>query len=238
MTEQTILLVDDDQDLAEMLKEYLEAQGFHCFCAHNGEAALSWLEQQSCELIVLDVMMPGMSGLELLPLLRARWDTPVIMLTGRGDDIDRIIGLEMGADDYLAKPCNPRELLARINAVLRRQQTRAPTPTAVGGSDKGHHKIISHNIELDPGQRKASHQHKTLSLTTVEFDMLELLMRHAGSPVSKDTLSEQALQRKLSAFDRSVDVHISRLRNKLKPCHTGDDLIKTVRGQGYQFISE
>jgi two-component system OmpR family response regulator/two-component system response regulator CpxR len=238
MTQQTILLVDDDQDLAEMLKEYLEAQGFHCFCAHNGEAALDWLAQASCELIVLDVMMPGMSGLELLPLVRARWDTPVIMLTGRGDDIDRIIGLEMGADDYLAKPCNPRELLARINAVLRRHQTQPSRPAVASGSDKGHPKIISHGIELDPGQRKASYQHNALSLTTVEFDMLELLMRHAGSPVSKDTLSEQALQRKQSAFDRSVDVHISRLRNKLKPCQTGDDLIKTVRGQGYQFISE
>jgi len=180
------------------------------------------------------VMMPGRTGLELLQELRPRVLTPVIMLTGRGQEIDKILGLEMGADDYMAKPCNPRELLARIRAVLRRGQYVAAanqSPTAA---------IISlHGIELDAGRRSVAVQGEPIELTSAEFNVLYELMKQAGVVLSKELLTEKVLHRKLTAYDRALDVHVSRVRQKLALSLGGDvELIKTIRGQGYLLVKE
>ncbi|SMF22503.1 two component transcriptional regulator, winged helix family [Alteromonadaceae bacterium Bs31] len=222
-----ILLVDDDQELCSLLAEYLQTQGLLVKSVHNGDAALaSLLESNNFSVVVLDIMMPGLSGLEVLQGLRAKNDIPVIMLTGRGDDIDRIIGLEMGADDYLGKPCNPRELLARIRAILRRTAPK-----------KNETQILkAHNIQLDPGALAASINGESLHLTNAEFSTLHMLMHNIGQTLTKQELTEKVLQRKLEAYDRSMDVHISRLRNKLAEKGL-DNIIQSVRGRGYQMVN-
>ena len=227
-----VLLVDDDIDLCEMLADYLSQNDYQVDMVHNSQDAMSFLTETTVDMIILDIMMPGQTGLELLPQLRSNWSTPVIMVTGRGDDIDRIVGLEMGADDYISKPCNPRELTARIQAVLRRTQS---TPAPASNDENI---VSSQGITLNQGKRSATLNDQSINLTTVEFDMLNLLIRNAGKAVSKEELSETVLQRKLSPYDRSVDVHVSRLRNKIKENNGKDGLIKTIRGQGYQFIRD
>ncbi|MBR9866033.1 MAG: response regulator transcription factor [Oceanospirillales bacterium] len=227
-----LLLVDDDQELCELMGQYLQSEGFDVSFAHSVEQALPLLQQDgSYDLLIFDIMMPGQSGLELLQQVRPRIKTPVIMLTGRGEDIDRIIGLEMGADDYLGKPCNPRELVARIRAVLRRSgQQSAPEDN----SDR----FGLHGIELDSGKRQVRVSDAELELTSAEFNVLAELMRSAGTIVSKDDLTEKVLHRKLTAYDRAIDVHVSRVRQKLAAVLPDRELIKTVRGAGYMLVNE
>ena len=221
-----VLLVDDDDLLTELLTEYLTAEGLEVNRMPDGEKGVQEiLNGPGYDVVVLDSMMPKMNGLDVLKTVRAQSKIPVIMLTAKGDDIDRIIGLEMGADDYVPKPCQPRELLARINAILRRTRLAEPdnnTPNVISVSD----------VTLYPAKRQATINEAPLELTSTEFNLLEVLMRHAGQVVNKETLSLEALDRKLAKFDRSIDVHISSIRHKL-----GDaSLIQTVRGLGYLFV--
>lgn len=220
-----ILLVDDDTELTELLSDYLSAEGLEIGIEHDGQAGRDAALSRQYDVVVLDSMMPIMNGLDALKAIRQQSNIPVIMLTAKGDDIDRIIGLEMGADDYVPKPCMPRELLARIYAILRRtesQQNKTPN------SDT----LFVSNVKLVPSKRQATKDDQSLELTSTEFNLLEVLMRHAGQVVSKETLSQEALDRKLAKFDRSIDVHISSIRQKL-----GDaSLIQTVRGLGYLFV--
>jgi two-component system response regulator CpxR len=218
-----ILLVDDDAELASLLSEFLRREGFTVEAAHEGNRGLEKALQPGIDLVVLDVMLPGIDGFEILKRLRQKSKVPVLMLTARGEDVDRIVGLELGADDYLAKPFNPRELAARIRAILRRYERDAP---ATGN------RIETNGIVLDPGTREVTAGGKKIELTTFEFDILEMLMRSAGRVLSRDALMENFYNRKATPFDRSIDMHISHLRKKLE---NGDDLIKTIRGVGYQF---
>ncbi|NTS77429.1 response regulator transcription factor [Catenovulum sp. SM1970] len=225
-----VWLIDDDTTLTELLSEYLEQNNFSVRCFDNGEPLLAALNKdESPDIMVLDIMMPGLTGLQLLPAIRNHVDTPVIMLTGRGDEIDRILGLELGADDYMAKPCNPRELLARIQAIVRRYQA-APTQS------QGGQQIDHQGVNLDMGMLTCSYQDQTVDLTGIEFSVLAELVNNAGNLVSKADLTERVLHRKLTAYDRSIDVHVSRVRQKLKAAGLENDVIKTVRGKGYQFI--
>ncbi len=220
-----ILLVDDDNLLTELLTEYLRAENLDVHSVADGEAGVQEILSGQYDVVVLDSMMPKMNGLDVLKTVRAQSKIPVIMLTAKGDDIDRIIGLEMGADDYVPKPCQPRELLARINAILRRTQGH-------GDSNGAPNAIAVSGVTLFPARRQATIGDAPLELTSTEFNLLEVLMRHAGQVVSKETLSLEALDRKLAKFDRSIDVHISSIRHKL-----GDaSLIQTVRGLGYLFV--
>lgn len=220
-----VLLVDDDALLTELLTEYLSAEGLDVHSVPDGEAGVQEILSGQYDVVVLDSMMPKMNGLDVLKNVRSQSTVPVIMLTAKGDDIDRIIGLEMGADDYVPKPCTPRELLARINAILRRAQQS-------GEQKNSPNSIAVSNVTLYPAKRQATIGEAPLELTSTEFNLLEVLMRHAGQVVSKETLSIEALDRKLAKFDRSIDVHISSLRHKL-----GDaSLIQTVRGLGYLFV--
>lgn len=229
---QHILLVDDDIELCHLLAEFLRGEGFRVSAVHDGQAVLnSVIDDSQFDAIVLDIMMPKLNGLEVLQALRSRLNTPVVMLTGRGDDIDRIVGLEMGADDYLSKPCNPRELSARLRAVLRRSSGQN---TIHNAKDT----IALHGISLNNGQRSVTVGNEELSLTSAEFNVLALLMQSAGEVLSKSVLTEKVLQRKLGAYDRSIDVHVSRVRQKLGQALGNEELIKTVRGVGYQFVSE
>ncbi|GAA0698233.1 two-component system response regulator MisR [Marinobacterium maritimum] len=236
MQTKTLLLVDDDRELCAMLAEYLGHEGYQVETVHSGEAALAALEQFTPDLMVLDIMMPGMSGLELLQQLRPRTDVPVLMLTGRGEAIDRILGLEMGADDYLSKPCHPRELSARVKAILRRCDSGGTAAATEDGAFPNR-PLEMEGLMLDPGQREVSFARQPLQLTSAEFNVLAYLMQHAGRVLSKAELTRWVLHRELSAYDRAIDVHVSRVRQKLAAV-AGDDceLIKTVRGQGYQFI--
>jgi len=221
-----ILIIDDDIELCNMLAEYLKSEDFVVNMAHDGQAGVAQINANSYDAVVLDVMMPKMDGFSVLRELRPTNTTPIIMLTAKGDDIDRIVGLEMGADDYLPKPCNPRELVARIKAVLRRTQLTAPIQDEIKTGD----------IIVTPKSRKAFKNNSEIPLTSSEYNLLEVLARQVGQVVAKETLSEQALGKKLTAYDRSIDMHMSKLRQKL-----GDDnqqLIQTVRGMGYQLTSQ
>ena len=206
-----------------MLGEFLKREGFTVDCDHEGNAGLAKALGGGADIIVLDVMLPGMDGFEILRRLRQQSKVPVIMLTARGEDVDRIIGLELGADDYLPKPFNPRELAARIRAILRRYEKR---PSAGAG------RIEVNGVTLDPGTREVLADGKHVELTTFEFDILEMLMRAAGRVLSRDALMENFYNRKATPYDRSIDMHISHLRKKLED---GTTLIKTIRGVGYQF---
>ena len=232
----TILLVDDDPHLSQLLTEYLDGEGFNVDTAVDGEQALRRLhEGLAVDAMVLDIMMPKISGLDVLKQVRQFSQLPVIMLTGRGDDIDRILGLEMGADDYLAKPCNPRELSARLRAVLRRTR-----PSGSPGGDSPASPRVFGNLQLDPGALSASLNGQSLTLTAAEFRVLQLLVEHAGQVLSKEFLTEQVLQRKLTRYDRSIDVHVSRIRQKLAQTQQGEEYlhIKAVRGMGYQLTTD
>jgi len=225
-----ILLIDDDTELLALLKEYLEKEGFAVIAVNNGERGVSAALSDQFALAVLDVMMPGMSGIEVLRAIRARSKMPVIMLTAKGDDMDRILGLELGADDYVPKPCTPRELLARIRSILRRtESTENPEKTQT---------ISLPPLTLWPEQRRAEWKGRVLELTSTEFNLLEILTRNAGKPVSKDELSKQALGRSLARFDRSIDVHLSSIRHKLGSMQDGRSYIQTVYRLGYQYIRE
>jgi DNA-binding response OmpR family regulator len=232
MTKMTkVLLVDDDVVLVDLLKEYLEREGYEAAAVYNGEDGVTQALSGDYAIMVLDVMMPRLSGIEALARIRISSRIPVIMLTARGDDTDRIVGLELGADDYVAKPCTPRELAARIRAILRRTQGEVRVETQSGPIKVG-------NLEMWPEQRRAVWEGKTLDLTSTEFNLLEVLARHAGHTVSKNELSEQGLGRPLTRYDRSIDVHLSSIRHKLGPLPDGRSTIQTVYRQGYQLIRE
>jgi two-component system OmpR family response regulator len=220
-----VLLADDDIELSGMLAEYLERDGFSVTAVHDGESAARLAAGGAYQIVVLDVMMPRIDGVEALRRIRQASRVPVIMLTARGDDVDRIIGLELGADDYVAKPCTPRELAARLRAILRRMQPHAENagPLTVSG------------LALWPEKRRVEWQGRPIELTSMEFNLLEVLMRNAGRVVSKKDLSEQALGRPLARFERSVDVHLSSIRQKLGDAAA---LVRTVRGQGYHLVRE
>lgn len=220
----TILLADDDTELSGLLKEYFESEGFQVRLASDGVAALDEARKPGLDLAVLDIMMPGMNGLNVLKELRKESKLPVIMLTARGDDTDRISGLELGADDYVPKPCNPRELLARIRAVMRRGQ--APLDHGV---------ITVDDLELNQGSRTLLKSGEPVELTSTEFSILFALLQNRGDVVSKRDLYISALGREPVAHDRSVDMHVSNLRRKLGPDPRGDNRVETIRGIGYQY---
>lgn len=219
-----ILLADDDEELCTLLQDYLGEEGFEILVVHDGRAALRCALSEDIDALVLDVMMPGLNGFDVLRELRTRSALPVLMLTARGEDVDRIVGLELGADDYLPKPFNPRELVARLRAILRRAS--APPPGTV---------FRVGDIELRGGDRSVLCRGQAVDLTGAEFNVLEVMLRAAGSVVTRDTLSEQALGRPLSRYDRSLDMHVSNLRKKLGPDDDGEPRIRAVRGQGYLY---
>lgn len=223
-----ILLVDDDQSLLEMLKDYLEQEDFEVLTAHSGEQALLTQVKTRLDLVVLDVMMPGIGGIETLRQLRITSNVPVLMLTARGDDMDRILGLELGADDYVPKPCLPRELVARIRAILRRFTPESIIPPC--------QPMLIGELAIWPEQRKVEWSGQTIDVTSTEYNLLEILAKNAGRPVSKNTLSEEALGRPLAKFDRSIDVHLHSIRQKLGNLPDGRSCIQTVYRQGYQLI--
>lgn len=211
-----------------MLTEYLGKNGFHVRTAHRGDSGLKAAQQRPWAMILLDVMLPGMDGFEVLRRIRAESSVNVVLLTARGEDVDRIVGLEIGADDYLPKPFNPRELLARMRAVLRRNAGTMPAAAVLRVGE----------LELNPASRRVLSRGKKLELTDVEFGLLEALMRSAGRVVSREELSQSVLGRGFDPFDRSLDMHVSRLRRKLTHAGTEEDQVKTVRGVGYQLASE
>lgn len=227
-----ILLVDDDLELTQLLTEILTLEGFQVTVAEDGEEGLQRLAEQSFNLVLLDVMMPKLNGFAMLAKLRKTHETPVLMLTARGDSQDRVNGLEAGADDYLAKPFDDRELLARVRAILRRTQSAAPQRG--NSSDE----VSFMDIVLQPGLQQARCGEQLLELTATEFGLLECLLRNPGQIVSKSHLSEQVLGKKLEPFDRAIDMHLSNLRKKLPERVDGQPRFKTVRGRGYLWLEQ
>jgi len=234
MSQKKILVVDDDQRLRELLTRYLGEQGFAVRAAENGAAMDKLLTREAWDLIVLDLMMPGEDGLSICRRLRAAEpQQAIIMLTAKGDEIDRIVGLEMGADDYLPKPFNPRELLARIQAVLRRRGTSTPGAPA---SEEG---IVSFaNIEVDLAARTLKRGDEHLALTTGEFAVLKVLLQHPRQPLSRDRLMTLARGREQGPFDRAIDVQVSRLRKLIEPDPSTPRYLQTVWGFGYVFVPD
>jgi DNA-binding response OmpR family regulator len=226
-----LLIIDDDQKLCLLLAEYLEPVGFNVETVHDGREGVSRACGGDFDLIVLDVMLPGENGFEVLRQIRAHRDTPVIMLTARGDDVDRIIGLEMGADDYLPKPFNTRELVARIKTVLRRTKPDREE-LVVSASAK---KLVIGDVEMDLGTRNVVCSGRPIELTTVEFNLLEQLLKNAGELVSRDELTQKVLGRQLTAYDRSIDGYVSKLRKKLGHEVSGSERIKAIRSVGYLY---
>lgn len=226
-----ILLVDDDEELTELVTEYLTSEEFEVSAVYDGESGLESGLSGAYDLMVLDVMLPKIDGFQVLKMLREESNVPVLMLTARGEDMERITGLEGGADDYLAKPFNPRELVARINAILRRTQTAENKESG----DEETPKIEIGDVEVNSAARLAKKGDEVLQLTSVEFDLLVALLRDAGKIINKEDLSQTVLGRRLSPFDRSLDMHISNLRKKLGTHPDGNDRIKTIRSVGYIY---
>ncbi len=223
-----ILIIDDDEELCELVSEYLTVEGFTIESVNDGETGLKRALSGEYDIVILDVMLPKMNGFDVLRNLREQSKLPVIMLTARGDDMERIVGLEIGADDYLPKPFNPRELAARLRAILRRS-------VAVDGDTEGNEKIEIDGIQVTPSSRTTVCDGTELNLTSVEFGLLYALLREAGKVVKKEDLSENVLERKLSPYDRSLDMHISNLRKKLGVRSDGSERIKTIRSVGYIY---
>ena len=221
------MIIDDDEELTELVSEYLSAEGFEIEAVHSGNEGLAKAKNGDYDLAVLDVMLPGMNGFEVLRTLRESSDLPVLMLTARGEDNDRIVGLEIGADDYLPKPFNPRELLARMRAILRRVEgsVHSDLPERIEVDD----------VELITAARSVTVGGNSIPLTSLEFDLLAALLNEAGKTVRKEDLSERVLERKLSPYDRSLDMHISNLRKKLGMRDDGSERIKTIRSAGYIY---
>lgn len=232
-----LLLVDDDLELVALLAELLSLEGFTIETAGNGKQALNKLDM-SYDLILLDVMMPVMDGIETLKEIREKFTTPVLMLTAKGSDTDRIIGLELGADDYLAKPFNDRELIARIKAILRRTNVLKPqlkdnNQMAESTDNKS---LFFEGILLNLSRQQALYQEQSLDLTVSEFSLLEILVRNPGVVISRELLSIEALGKRISTFDRAIDVHMSNLRKKLPPRESGLPWFRTLRGRGYLLV--
>jgi len=225
-----VLLIDDDVELTSLLSEYLVEEGFEAKAVHDGRSGIEEILSQHYDIVVLDIMMPRMNGIEVLQRIRKTSEIPVLMLTARGDNIDRITGLNLGADDYVSKPCTPDELVARLRAILRRSQRAA----ADGASSA----LKSGALVLYPGSRSAEWRDRPLELTGAEFSILEVLIRNCGQLVSKHDMSKRAFGQPLTAFDRRIDVHISSIRQKLGQREDGQSWIRTVRGQGYQLVTD
>ena len=225
-----VLLIDDDAELCQLVTQYLTGEGFDVESAHDGAVGAERALENEYDILVLDVMLPGANGFEVLRRIRGSSPVPVIMLTARGEEVDKVVGLELGADDYLTKPFSPRELVARLRAVLRRtsspDRVPAPAPESIAVAD----------VELNLGSRAVTRDTSPVDLTTVEFDLLTILLREAGRVVSRERLVAEALGRPFTPLDRSVDTHISNLRRKLGPGPDGRQRIKSVRGTGYQYI--
>jgi len=226
-----ILLIDDDVELTAMLKEFLAAENFDVTIANDGETGARYALSGLFDLAVLDVMMPKMNGIETLRLIRQASHIPVIMLTARGDESDRFFGLELGADDYVPKPCTPRELTARIRAILRRSKLTQDNAPQIN-------QLVIGNLSMWPEQRRVEWSGKPLNLTSTEFNLLEVLARNAGQVVSKKDLAKEGMGRPLVRFDRSIDVHMSSIRQKIGTLYDGRDCIQTVYRMGYQLVKE
>lgn len=223
-----ILLVDDDQAFCHMLIEYLGGEGMAVSAVHDGETGCREATSGNFDLVLLDVMMPGISGIEVLRHIRRHGELPVLMLTAKGDDLDRIIGLELGADDYLPKPCNPRELAARLRAVLRRSGGKQEARSAEMAAGE--------TLSLSSAKRVARWRGEALQLTSTEFNVLEVLYEHAGQIVTKAELANRVLGRTPARYDRSLDMHVSNLRRKLGKFDDGRPPIQTIHGIGYQLL--
>lgn len=223
-----VLIIDDDEELCDLVSEYLTVEGFETTAVHDGETGLKRALSGEFDLAILDVMLPKINGFDVLRNLREKSGLPVLMLTARGDDMERIVGLEIGADDYLPKPFNPRELVARLRAVLRRAASE-------DAEQRPAEKINVDDLELSSSSRSVKREGVELPVTSVEFDLLSALLREAGHVVKKEDLSENVLERRLSPYDRSLDMHISNLRKKLGPRTDGSERIKTVRSVGYIY---
>jgi DNA-binding response OmpR family regulator len=226
MKQDRVLIIDDDVELCRLLSERLQPEGFTIETIQDGQIGLRRAASGQHDLIVLDLMLPGMSGLDVLRNLRSHSSVPVLILTARGDDVDRILGLENGADDYLPKPFNPRELVARIRAILRRASRESSNSSIV----------IVDSVRLEPSALKVWIDEAEVSVTSLEFSLLEAFMRNAGQVMTREELTEQVLGRKLGPFDRVIDVHVSNLRKKLGR-FSSEELIKAVRGTGYLFVA-
>jgi len=222
-----ILVIDDDAELCKLVARFLTAEGFRVETVRTSTQGVERARSGEHELIVLDVMLPGMDGFEILRRLRTESRTPVLMLTARGDDLDRILGLEIGADDYLPKPFNPRELAARIRAILRRGNASVSAPNSAP--------LVVADLELNPNARVARIRGEVLNLTTIEFDLLDKFMKSVSRVIGREELVKEVLGREFSPFDRSIDTHVCNLRKKIGPYSDGTERIKNVRGIGYLF---
>ncbi len=221
-----VLIVDDDEELSAMLREYLESEGFRTEAVFTGREGADRALSGAHEAVILDIMLPRLNGIEVLREIRQASDIPVIMLTARGDQVDRVVGLELGADDYIAKPYYPRELVARLRAVLRRRANSEPTSPATLSQD---------GLEVQVTARRAAWRGQPIDLTATEFNMLAALMQAGDDVATKDALSLAGLGRERQSYDRSVDVHVSNLRTKLAACSNGAIAIETIRGVGYRI---
>ncbi len=228
-----VLLVDDDSELVNLLSAYLVSDGFRVSSAHDGAHGISLAGIELPDIAVIDVMMPGFSGIEVLRRLRSKSSLPVLMLTARGDEESRVLGLELGADDYVAKPCTPRELCARLRAILRRTLIKQVADKATENESLDLGELVLHSR-----QRRITWAGKDVNLTNAEFNLLEILMQNAGQVVSKTRLSEQGLGREFQRYDRSIDVHLSSIRRKLTPLPDGRPRIQAVLRKGYQLLIE
>jgi len=224
----SVLLIDDDTELSKLLEEYLQSEQFELHAAHDGPGGLEKALGNHFAAVILDVMLPGMSGLDVLKQLRQKSSVPVLMLTARGSELDRILGLELGADDYLAKPFNPRELVARLRAILRR--------TASSGGAAASQPIHLAGVEMHPESRSVTCSGKPVNLTGAEFDLLFAFLRNPGKIITREELTQAALGRPMSPMDRSIDVHVSNLRRKLGPYQGDQERIKAIRGSGYVYL--
>jgi two-component system response regulator CpxR len=224
----SVLLIDDDTELSKLLEEYLQSEQFELHAAHDGPSGLDKALANHYAAVILDVMLPGMSGLDVLKQLRQRSSVPVLMLTARGSELDRILGLELGADDYLAKPFNPRELVARLRAILRRATSSGPSATS--------QPVHLAGVDLHPDSRSVTCAGKPVTLTGAEFDLLFTFLRNPGKIISREDLTQAALGRPMSPMDRSIDVHVSNLRRKLGPYDGEQERIKAIRGSGYVYL--
>ena len=225
-----ILVVDDDAELCKLVSRYLGAEGYLVDTVQTSALGIERTLAGGYDLVVLDVMLPDIDGFEVLRRIRATLSTPVLMLTARGDDLDRILGLEIGADDYLSKPFNTRELSARIRAILRRVSRTQDSGTAADGAS-----IRIGDLELNPGSRTVRCKGELINLTTVEFDLLQRLLRSAGAVVGREELTKDVLGREFSPYDRSIDTHVWSLRKKVGSSDDGTERIKGIRGVGYQY---
>src|SRR6267154_3219966 len=223
-----VLLIDDDTELGKLLEEYLQSEQLHLDTAHDGPSGLQKALSSQYSVVVLDVMLPGMSGLDVLKQLRLKSAVPVLMLTARGSELDRILGLELGADDYLPKPFNPRELVARLRAILRR--------ASGSGASVSSQPVHLAGVELHPESRSVTCNGKPVNLTGAEFDLLYTFLRSPGKIISREDLTQAALGRPMSPMDRSIDVHVSNLRRKLGPYDGEQERIKAIRGSGYVYL--